>query len=313
MTNLSNTTEYSASSVKNTAHTICNVLCLAFSRGLILLALALLTISCKGGKSDTDASLQIDSIASETLNIDSLEQLYASDVTPLAADQLFDDFFFNYAASGKLQKERTCFPLKVITDGREETIEADSWQTDHFYLSDGYCTGVFYNENDVEVVNDTSSLQASVQRIYLQTGKVDNYYFVRLKGAWMLTALTHTTVDKIQNADFLAFYCRFASNGATQYRYLHSPVNTTVPDPDNDFGVLSGTFYPEQWASFKPAMMPENVVYNIVYNSNGLTHTSHTANQATAYFLIRGVANGLSTSMQFIKKASSWQLTNIAN
>lgn len=37
---------------------------------------------------------------------------------PKAADELFDDFLFNFAASRKLQRQRVHFPLPVYRNGK---------------------------------------------------------------------------------------------------------------------------------------------------------------------------------------------------
>lgn len=43
----------------------------------------------------------------DTASVDTMEQLISDTPMPKAADELFDDFFFNYAANRKLQLERT--------------------------------------------------------------------------------------------------------------------------------------------------------------------------------------------------------------
>ena len=61
--------------------------------------------SCKGNKTDgpQDAPADSDSIR-DTAVVDTMEQIISETPMPKAADELFDDFFFNFAANGKLQR-----------------------------------------------------------------------------------------------------------------------------------------------------------------------------------------------------------------
>ncbi len=285
---------------------------LLFTPCVLLFLLAWFT-GCTSDRSVDNNDNNADSITADTLNIDSLEQLYGNNVMPVAADELFDDFFFNFAASSKLQKQRICFPLKVMRDGKEQQLEQAQWRTNHFYLQQGYCTGVFANEDDEQIINDTTIRQAAVQHINMKEKTVANYHFLKLKGAWMLHNITYTSIDNIANADFLNFYAHFATDTKFQKASLHAPVETTVPDPDSDFGTISGTFYPEQWLTFKPSVMPESDMYNVVYNTDGIKKDKKLLPHNSMRFVIRGIANGLSTTMLFKKNKNKWQLVSIAN
>ena len=285
----------------------------SFFTVLIILTTFTWLTGCTGGRNNGNEDDMVDTIRKDTLNIDSLEQLYGNNVMPLAADELFDDFFFNFAASGKLQRERICFPLKTYHNDKEQYLTEKQWTTNHFYLKQGYCTGIFSREQDEDIVNDTTVRQAAVQHIDLKTKKVENYHFVKLNGAWMLNSITNTDISNINNAEFIDFYAQFATDEAYQKKALHKPVETTVPDPDSDFGTITGTFYPEQWNNFKPSVMPTTDMYNVIYGTDGLKHKKSIVPNYNMLFIIRGIANGLTTTMKFTKKANQWQLISIAN
>ena len=63
-----------------------------------------------------------DTLSVDSAKVDSITELVEEEPMPLAADELFDDFFFNYAASRKIQKERTKFPLPIISYGKRSLM-----------------------------------------------------------------------------------------------------------------------------------------------------------------------------------------------
>lgn len=84
----------------------------------ISVLLALLTIicfssvGCTGKKPASDAdTLASDTTVADTQAMDSTEKLIEETPMPKAADELFDDFVFNFAANRKLQLSRVHFPL----------------------------------------------------------------------------------------------------------------------------------------------------------------------------------------------------------
>lgn len=87
---------------------------------LLTVLMAVLTIVCFTSVGCTDKkpapaidSALSDSVIADTQAMDSTEQLIEETPVPKAADELFDDFVFNFAANRKLQKSRIVFPLPV--------------------------------------------------------------------------------------------------------------------------------------------------------------------------------------------------------
>lgn len=74
-------------------------------------------MGCTDKKPRQDNDTATDSVLPDTSAIDSTEALIEETPMPKAADELFDDFIFNFAGNRKLQKERTVFPLKVYRNG----------------------------------------------------------------------------------------------------------------------------------------------------------------------------------------------------
>ncbi|WP_289221009.1 DUF4348 domain-containing protein, partial [Xylanibacter rodentium] len=138
-------------------------------------------LSCKGGKmAGDDGEAPSDSVEIvDTASVDTMEQLISDTPMPKAADELFDDFFFNYAANRKLQLERTVFPLPLVIGERTDTITKHAWKTEHFFMHQGYYTLMFPNRSQMELVKDTAVSNVTVEKIDFAIKTVRQYIFNR--------------------------------------------------------------------------------------------------------------------------------------
>lgn len=259
------------------------------------------SFSCSDKKTSQD-SLYNDSLTNASPE-DSMEQIIAETPMPKAADELFDDFLFNFAANKKLQLSRTVFPL-VVTNGSQKTmLKKEQWKMEHFFMRQDFYTLIFDNIKQYNAVKDTSISHVIVEKIYLNKKRVKQYIFDRKNGTWMMTSINTTDFSASPNTSFLSFYNRFVSDSTFQISSINDPLSFTGPDPDNDFGTMDGILLPEQWPSFAPPL-PSKMIYNIIYGSQG-----RGSNQKI--FIIRGIANGLETKLTFKKKTGKWLLTNM--
>ena len=101
---------------------------------------------CTEKKAALNDTLSSDSLLADTSDAeDSLETIISEEPMPKAADELFDDFFFNFAANRRLQRERIDFPLAVNSYGKMTSVTQRRWRTEHFFMHQGYYTLVFNN------------------------------------------------------------------------------------------------------------------------------------------------------------------------
>ncbi|MBR5325054.1 MAG: DUF4348 domain-containing protein [Prevotella sp.] len=266
------------------------------------LAMTGLMFSCTGNKAGQTDETATDSVAdtSEVAETDTLELLITETPMPRAADAMFDDFIFNFAANKRLQKERIIFPLRQTEAGQTTTIEKNHWQMEHFFMRQGYYTLLFNNEQQMVLMKDTAVSEAVVEKIQLKKNRVTNYLFQRIRGAWMLKGIQVTTIPENANADFLAFYQKFVTDSAFQVKSLHETVQFVGPDPDDDFNMMEGVITPDTWEAFAPTL-PAKVLYNIVYGK-----PQPSGNEKI--FLLRGVSNGLELELRFKKMGEKWKL-----
>ena len=269
-------------------------------------AVVLLMFSCTGNKAGRTDETVTDSVAdiTEVAETDTLELLITETPMPRAADAMFDDFVFNFAANKRLQQERIIFPLRKTEAGETTQIEKSHWQMEHLFMRQGYYTLLFNGEKEMALMKDTAVSEAIVEKIQLKKNRVTNYLFQRIKGAWMLKGIQVTPITENANADFLLFYQKFVSDSAFQVKSLNETVEFVGPDPDDDFNMMEGVITPDTWEAFAPTL-PGKVLYNIVY---GKPQTS--GNEKI--FLMRGVANGLELELRFKKTGNQWKLFKLS-
>jgi hypothetical protein len=273
---------------------------------IAMMALVVLMLSCKGRQtaaplSDTDTMEINDTV--DTTSVDSLEQLITDTPMPQAADELFDDFLFNFVANKRLQMERVAFPLMVTRNGDTTRTQRPEWQMERFFMRQGYYTLLFGSKGEMSLMNDTSLTQAVVEKIYFNTGAVIQYQFHRLRGAWMLTEVDTQPLTANPNASFLEFYHQFVTDSVFQCQSLEETVQFVGPDPDDDFHQMEGFLTPDSWPAFAPEL-PDKMLYNIVYGPR----KPRTDN---VIFMLRGIANGLELELTFRKHGEKWKLSKM--
>lgn len=272
---------------------------------VVLNVVLLLLFSCTGKKAGQTVEVPTDSVIDSTdlAVTDTMELLITETPMPRAADAMFDDFIFNFSANKKLQRERIVFPLRTIEGGETRLTEKNQWKMEHFFMRQGYYTLLFGDDDQMAHMKDTAVNEAVVEKIMLQKNEVKDFYFQRIRGAWMMREVRMNPLETNANASFLAFYKQFVSDSAFQVRSINETVEFIGPDPDDDFNMMEGVITPDTWEAFAP-QLPEKVLYNIIYGKQ-----VPEGNQKI--FLMRGVANGLELELRFKKVGGRWMLTKM--
>ena len=272
---------------------------------VLAIVVGMVSFSSVGCSDKKPAPADSDSVSTSVAEaaVDTMDQIIAETPMPKAADELFDDFFFNFAANRKLQMSRIKFPLPVYTGNDSVFVQKKSWKMDHFFMHQDFYTLIFDNMKQMAVVKDTTIGHVVVERINLHKRHVRQYVFDRILGQWMMTRIVNEPLAKSKNASFLTFYSKFVADTAFQVRSVNDPLDFTGPNPDDDFSNMSGILAPEQWPSFAPEL-PGKTIYNILY---GQKYSE--SNQKI--FVIRGIANGLETELTFRRKGGHWKLMKL--
>lgn len=280
-----------------------------FMRKLLLSVVLLLIVltflvptGCTDKRPAPVDTLLSDTTVADTSVTDSTENVIAQTPMPKAADELFDDFIFNFAANKKLQMKRIVFPLPVYKNGKlEKKIPQGKWRMEHFFMHQDYYTLILDNEKQKQLVKDTTIDHVVVEKIFFNLSRVQQFVFNRIEGQWKMTSIGYKPLYKNMNASFLKFYKRFSVDSAYQVQSMAPEVAFTAPDPEDDFSTISGVIVPQQWPDFKPGLIPSGTIYNIIY---GQKYTESNRK----IFLIRGIANGLEIEMVFKKLHGQWKL-----
>lgn len=198
-----------------------------------IFASVLLMFSCKGSRmAGDDGEAPPDSVDNvEAVAADTMELLIEETPMPKAADELFDDFLFNFAANRKLQTERIVFPLPVINGDKTEHIDKENWKTEHFFMRQGYYTLIFDSWRQMDLGKDTAVNHVVVEKIHLDIKTVRQYFFDRVNGLWMMRSINIMPIYKNENASFLKFYQHFATDSTFRLKALTRPFSLSAPTP----------------------------------------------------------------------------------
>lgn len=273
-----------------------------FAAATFLICILMMPTGCTDKKPKPVDTLAADSLIADTTGSDSTQDIIEATPMPKAADELFDDFVFNFAANRKLQRKRIVFPLKVYRNGKlEKEIPETKWKMEHFFRRQQYYTLIFDNMRQMEVVKDTTIDHVVIEKIFFRKKLVQQFLFNRIDGQWKMTSMNYKPLYQNKNADFLRFYDHFSRDSAFQVASMASEVQFTAPDPNDDFSNINGVMMPQQWPDFKPGLIPKNVIYNIIYGQKY-------AESNRKIFVIRGIANGLEIELSFRRYGKQWKL-----
>ncbi len=271
---------------------------------LASLAMLFVGTGCTDKKTTSDVSVSVDTMLTDTLGTDSMEALIEDEPMPKAADELFDDFIFNFAANRRLQSERTDYPVNVDKYGKLSKVEKSKWGMEHFFMRQGYYTLVFNSASQLDVVKDTAISSVYVEKISFAKRKVTRWQFNRVLGLWKMQGVRIMALTKHEDASFLRFYNNFVTNPDIQSVSIAESVSFSGPDPEDDFSRMTGELMAEQVPAFLP-WMPSGTLYNIHYGDQPYKPSN------TRIFVVRGIANGMESELTFQKKSGGWMLTKL--
>lgn len=260
-----------------------------------------MSTGCTDRKTDSNDSLYGDSLDVDTTKSDSIELIIAEEPMPKSADELFDDFFFNFAANKKLQRERIIFPLTCISNGSVSTIQKNAWSMERFHMRLGYTSLIYNTKKQGTLQKNTAISSVYVEKIAMTQQTVKRWHFVRTDGLWRMNKIETFPVAKHEDAGFINFYHSFVTDSVAQANSLAEIIEFSGPDPDDDFSRIEGEIMAEQYPVFAP-WLPSETLFNVHY---GITPYKNTN---TRILTIRGVANGLDTELTFSLIDGKWTL-----
>ena len=276
---------------------------------VFVVALAVMTMligtGCTDKKEAKSDTLAVITDTIDTTSVDSLEEIIAETPMPKAADELFDDFFFNFASNKQLQRNRIVFPLTVKTGEESHQVQRQEWKMEKFFRTQGYFTLIFDNTKQMKLVKDTSINKVTVEKIRLGNGTVEQFQFERKNGQWVLAEIDNISYANTGNASFLTFLDKFLSDESSQQQSIENQLPYYGPDPqgEEENKCVNTEIAASEWRDFLPEL-PTEVLYNIDYGQ-----TNASSNQKILMF--KGIANGLETQLVFKKNGKDWRLVKL--
>ena len=256
----------------------------------------------RGEKGNTEVEPTPTAVPCDTTDILPVAEPVAEETMPERADELFDDFIFNYAQSERLQRRRTEFPLPFYNDSIPQHIERDEWQHDYLFTQENVYTLLFDHEEDIDMVGDTSLTSVKVEWIFLEEKKVKRYYFEKKAGAWMLEAINLRRMEEQGGTDnFVDFYLHFATDSVFRLQHICNPLHIITIDPDDEFAILETSIDAEQLPAFAP-QLPADKLSNIDYGQRNEDLSR------TKIMKLNGIGNGYSSTFYFRRKHGEWEL-----
>ncbi len=275
----------------------------------MLLGAMLASCDRKRVVSEVDYSVENVSDSVDEASSDSLllfpEPEMEEEELPANADELFDDFVFEFSRLRKFQASRVGFPLPVVVHGDTSWIDQEDWRHENLFAHYDYYTVFFNNEEQMEMEKRTDLEHVDMEWIDMEKRKFKTFHFERREGKWMLVEETVQPIVESPLADFMDFYVRFVEDADFQSRSVADPLRYVTADPDDDFSMIEGTLDHEQWDAFKP-QLPAGRLTNIRYGQ--------TYDDPRRMILVKqGISNGLMDILTFRRRGGNWKLVSYEN
>lgn len=262
--------------------------------------------SCSNkGNNNTEAAEE--EAADSLVAVEDTLHLFEEVAPPVAADELFDDFFFNFVADTRYQNQRISFPLKVKDGNAEFVLTHEDWHKYNRFKAQEFYSVIYEREGDMELQKDTSISEVSVEWIYLKDEYIERFNFRRINGKWMLTDIGKDETKKTPNGSFLHFYSQFVTDSVFQSESIVEPLKFVITSEDGEDMSETDEITVEEWFQMQSDMPIVNeTLVNINYGQTCIS-------QNRKNVLMKGVSNGLLMNFRFDKTGGKWKLIEIEN
>lgn len=269
--------------------------------------------SCWDSKKDKQANTGdslYDEQPEDTLNEDTVavidstpvsqtEELIDARPMPKTADELFDDFFFNFSNSRKVQKERIQWPLQVETNGAKKTMAENQWSMKRFYTEDGFYVMLLDDDKQTKLAKDTSLTCVAVKHVDIPKNTLETFSFNRIDGKWMMTLMEQESLSESRNANFLKFYQKFATDTLFCQQSLAESIEFTGPDEEDENLTTTRNIPTEEYSMWAPELATD--FYTLSYGQKNESSNSKV-------FIMRQPASSQECRLYFRRQGSKWTL-----
>ena len=278
------------------------------NRFLIFFTILLLFVSaCNNASEDRGEVIATDSVyVDSSCYVQDTLQLFEEEVLPKSADELFNDFFFNYTSDMNFKNQRQAYSLDCNIGDTIVKIHSSELGVYSELLVDDYYSIIYERDEDLAFQKDTSLNEVAVERIDLEGEQIEQYKFNRIDGKWMLTGIGKNDIGFNPNSDFLDFYKSFSSDSIYRRNRVNEPLKfvllSEIDDVEDEIQELTS----DEWMAISEDLpLPAGVMINIDYGQTIISKNSK-------LLLVEGVSNGLSLTYRFMKIDGAWNLVEVA-
>lgn len=259
-------------------------------------------MSCTGQQKEEPVEYEDSQVNTSFEAADTLARVDEEDALPARADELFDDFMFNYSQDSAVQMRRTAFPLPYYNDGEQSSIARAEWKKDPLFSSMEFYSVLYAHAGDQELEKDTSLNKVQMEYLYLKKKVAKRYHFLRnQKGFWILYKIVEEPFQEQRDpVDFLAFYEKFANDSIFQREHVAQDLNFITFDPDDEFKTVECAISVDQWFAFKPEL-PTAELTQVNYGQD-------VSGDGDKIINFRGSSNGFNNTLVFKRKHDTWVL-----
>lgn len=280
-----------------------------FKTLFVCITVLVLLLSCGGSGRGESGNLS----GADTLYADSIEllamndtlELFEEEVLPKSADELFNDFFYNYASDEDFREIRTTYkPELAEADTALANSASSSVAFRELVVKDFYAV-VYEREEELAFQKDTSLSEVFVERMNLDVGLVEQFDFRRYDGTWVMRGFSRTTVDDTPNSDFLAFYSSFSADSVGRFDNVAEPLKFVVTAEDDESEDEIVEMNLEEWMEVSSDLpLPSHEIINVNYGQTCISSNNK-------LLLVVGISNGLSLKYRFVKQGGKWMLVEV--
>lgn len=270
---------------------------LCHSSRLHILTAVFLTVvvfSCKDNSNNVKQT-DNDSLSVDTTNTIIEDELNLFDDEPISkkADELFDDFFYNFITDNRFQSIRID---KALKKHKNDILE--------MFSNQDFFTVIYEDTKDLVLLKDTTLKNVTVEWIDLENEVEDKYNFRKINGEWILAGKSEGGLMYADNIDFYEFYKKFATDRDFQISSLAEEIRYHAEAQEGNEAVDTILTHKDWW-EFSMEMPPFNpVIVNINYGQK-------LSGNNVRNLLFEGLCNGISVNYCFTKEDDSWILTDI--
>lgn len=224
---------------------------------------------------------------------------------PMAADEYFSDFIYNFTSDEVYQKSRISFPLLCVNEGDTTYLQKHQWYFSRLHMKIPVYTRFLDNKSSLYLEKSKEISEVKMDYFYLPERTMRTYFFQKENNRWKMNKIVDQSLDEYPDHDFILFYQEFASDSVFQMNHIKPLLSVLMVDPDDEFETIDGVLDADQWPAFHPEL-PVDVFTNIRCGAD-LNYRNRRV------VVLQGSMNGYISLLFFVREDGAWRLERFEN